>query len=118
MYQLQDMANILQYARSSEMQEAFDRANFLKNPNNYNQIARNLQKKLFCADIHYYGSRIMGVGTNDSDIDIFIEVREFFESRFDVQIFNSNFLMFKKILITKHYRKTLSNHTSSIWKRR
>lgn len=68
------MVNILNYARSNDIQVAFERAHFLKNQNNYNQIAENLKEKVYGAKIHYYGSRIMGVGTNDSDIDIFLEV--------------------------------------------
>lgn len=95
------MANILQYARGSEMQEAFDRANFMKNPNNYKQIGENLKKKVYDAKIHYYGSRIMGVGTNDSDIDIFIEVGEFLESQFVVEIINSIFTCLRKFLLPR-----------------
>lgn len=66
----------MSYARSDEIFGDFRRAVSMKNPNQYDSLAKNLKKKFPLVNVHYYGSRMMGVGTSDSDIDIFVEFGE------------------------------------------
>jgi predicted nucleotidyltransferase len=59
-------------------EDDFARAKELKNPSNYNRIVKNLMGKIFGGTYYFFGSRMMGIGKDDSDIDIFISVGEFF----------------------------------------
>jgi predicted nucleotidyltransferase len=63
---------------NSTVEDDFARAKELKNPSNYHRIVKNLKRKIFGGTYYFFGSRMMGVGKDDSDIDIFISVGEFF----------------------------------------
>jgi hypothetical protein len=63
---------------NSTVEDEFARAKELKNPNNYNRIVKNLKRKIFGGSYYFFGSRMMGIGKDESDIDIFISVGEFF----------------------------------------
>lgn len=65
----------MNFADSFELDQAFKRAREMKNAN-YANIANNLKSKLV-ANIYFYGSRLMGVATEGSDLDIFVETRKY-----------------------------------------
>lgn len=67
---------LMSYADSDEIFGDFRRAVSMKNPDQYESLAKNLKQKFPSVNVHYYGSRMMGVGTSDSDIDIFVEFGE------------------------------------------
>lgn len=45
-----------------------------KKVKNYIKIKRNLNRKIENDGIFFYGSRMMGVSSSDSDIDVFIRL--------------------------------------------
>jgi predicted nucleotidyltransferase len=50
----------------------YQKAQELKCLDNYDGIVRNLKRKIFGCEFYFFGSRVMGVGTEESDIDIFV----------------------------------------------
>lgn len=59
---------------SSALDEAFEEAQQLKDLRDYKQIRKNLSRKIQGAKFWFYGSRVMGVGDQDSDLDIFVDI--------------------------------------------
>lgn len=46
----------------------------------YSRVISDLKRKIYRSEYHLYGSRMMGVATQQSDIDVYIEVGEKFVS--------------------------------------
>lgn len=61
---------------SHELDESFQEAQKLKDLRDYKMIRKNLSRKIYGAQFWFYGSRIMGVGDRDSDLDIFVDIGE------------------------------------------
>jgi predicted nucleotidyltransferase len=55
-------------------EDAYTRAVELKTEKNYAEILKSLESKIENGKLHLYGSRIIGVGENSSDLDIFVEI--------------------------------------------
>lgn len=45
----------------------------LMEPCKYEEVKNNLQAKLKCSQIHFFGSRLLGLANKNSDLDLFIE---------------------------------------------
>lgn len=74
-------------------------AQHIQNPALYNKIINNLSKKIDYGNFHLYGSRMMGVANEESDLDIYIEMGE--KSRFiHVQLKSLN-LVCRKFLLQR-----------------
>lgn len=59
------------------LDEGFKEAQKLKDLRDYKMIRKNLSRKIYGAQFWFYGSRIMGVGDRDSDLDIFVDIGEY-----------------------------------------
>lgn len=68
------MKDPVQFADSSEMQRSFEQAAKWKDEDHYASIEWNLRTKIFGGTFHFYGSRVMGVATENADIDIYIDM--------------------------------------------
>lgn len=68
------MKDPVQFAKSYEMQRSFEQAEKWKDEDQYASIEENLRRKIFGATFYFYGSRVMGVATENSDLDIYIEM--------------------------------------------
>lgn len=73
-----------------EIKKLSDTSKDLRNLTKYEEIRRSIQKAaagalglaLSSVKVHYYGSRVVGIATEDSDLDIFLELNENFRSAF------------------------------------
>lgn len=70
---------MMELLNSGEIDSDFDNAQEMKNTWNYSRVVKSLKKKIFRCKFHFFGSRMMGVGSEESDIDIFIELGEIYE---------------------------------------
>jgi predicted nucleotidyltransferase len=66
------------------VQEAMVKANALKSDYVYYGMKENLRAVLnkagMAVNIHFYGSRLIGLASAESDLDIFVEFGEFLDS--------------------------------------
>lgn len=79
---------------SSIIEEQYEDAQQLKNVGN-STIMRSIRQKIRGGTFHFFGSRVMGVGTEHSDIDVFISFGEFLEKfqffvSLTIEIFSGN----------------------------
>lgn len=68
---------MLQLIESDEIDNDFETAQRMKNPRKYFRVMMNIKRKIGGGRFHFFGSRVMGVGTHDSDLDIFVGFRKF-----------------------------------------
>lgn len=63
-----------------EVDKMTNKSECLKDEKRYNDVRLSLEKMLYAkfasssSKVHFYGSRIIGVADNNSDLDIFIEM--------------------------------------------
>ena len=62
--------------RSNYVDTAYQRALELRDTSMYQGIVKDLKKKIGGGQFHFFGSRMMGVANDDSDIDLFIGFRK------------------------------------------
>jgi hypothetical protein len=58
------------------IEKDYQKAQDLRCVCNCGGIVRNLQSKIFGCEFHFFGSRVMGLATDESDIDIFVSYGE------------------------------------------
>lgn len=61
-----------------KVEELTQTSKYLKDLSNYTQIEKSIEKSAASefgyVDVHFFGSRIIGLATNESDLDIFVDV--------------------------------------------
>lgn len=69
----------------------------LQNEHQYEALRTNLEEKISSlhdnVQIHFYGSRIIGLANDESDLDIYVEIGDFFKVKKRLK-FNKNFKFF------------------------
>lgn len=65
------------YQSETIVSKAIENAKLLKDESQYESIRTDLKNRLFAigmnVNVYFYGSRIIGLANNQSDLDIFIE---------------------------------------------
>lgn len=77
------------------------------NTNSYDAIKRKLKNALVGCDVHFFGSRVMGLSLKKSDLDIFIDMsknKETVSYQNIVKIANNNYISQRSILLSSKFQ--------------
>jgi hypothetical protein len=73
-----DFEYLLRLLRGEEVEDDFYSACELKNVNHFSDIFDDLESKLDRSTCIAYGSRVMGISLQSSDLDVFLDIGKYF----------------------------------------